>query len=707
MSPFYTLCTSPMTTGSSKPLLYFCFIPLFFFAHVSSSAIPSGNTSQYALVDVFHTTDSCYQDSVVKVKQADSSKISFFSTFTTTKECSARMHENDFPEKLPSCPPGLIDLEVTPDYVPKSQLSWPYANLHMSVTAHAPIDAVFLRLQCLSTSDGADVYCSDSKDMYINGVKEWPCRGIEFSNKVKFPAKFTYACFRLTPYSVYAINATVLPQKCRASTIITSPGFDVMFPEILVDPTAKNAPKDPLWAPTLALDFSEDNAIWVRYGTAPKAECDTIKVNVYKEHENDTTKISYLETLTVKCPEKAVKWENQAAGQYLLTAYASTRGCEFMCNSTSRGCTQCLRTHLNIRLHETRASIPWLAVQKFKDHSYEILITVLVLFGIFIIASLVGFAVYCYKKKKESEIVRDIQLRDFIKPMIVYADDSHLHTKCVTHLVEYLRKYANCDSIFDVEKLITLENVTPSRWLYDQLSSANKFIIVMSHCAELVLDTVASETHELANSRPFGDLFRPAIDAILSDVAANPSVTRKKYCIVRFSYAPPVPPNLALLGFPVFNLPTDFPHLTAFLHSLEYGERLNITQNIPPADMNTWRSAADEKAQFIINNPGWLKDRWKPKSDQQMMELKRKSPVVIQTEQDRIKASKKYNLLPPKQDIEDEEEEEQPTTSTVVVTESTFLIQPPKPRTEEEAESSSEDDEDEEDQGSDTIVAYN
>lgn len=49
----------------------------------------------------------------------------------------------------------------------------------------------------------------------------------------------------------------------------------------------------------------------------------------------------------------------------------------------------------------------------------------------------------------------------------------------------------------------------------DQISSLKKFIIVVSDCAEKILDTEASETHQLVQARPFADLFGPAMEMII------------------------------------------------------------------------------------------------------------------------------------------------------------------------------------------------
>lgn len=710
MSPLRTsnLCTFPMT-GSFTPLFYLYFISIHLLSHISAvpAATPTSvNASEYVLRDVFQNKDTCYQESFVYVKALDAGKSSLFSALTSTKDCSARLNEDVLPDKLPSCPPGLIDLEVMPMYVEKSQISYPYANLNISVMIHSSINTVAFRLQCLSAADGADVYCSDMKDMYINGVKEWPCRGIQLSSKVVYPMKFSYTCFRLTPHSVYAINATVLPQKCRVSTIFTSPSFDDFFPEMLVDPAVSQktiSSTDPFWSPTIAADFSDDYAIWIRLGKAPRAECDTININVYKEHEDN--KISFLKTLSVKCPENAVKWEDQDAGKYLLTAYVPIRGCKFFCDSKARGCSQCLRTHLNLVIKENRASLVWLAVQTFKDYSFEIFIALLILICIFILIALAILIAYYRKQKRDAARVREIQLQEFVKTMIVYADDNEHHTNCVTVLVDNLRHCANCDPVFDLEKLITAERIVPSRWLLDQLTTLPKFIIVVSDCAAKILDLEASETHHLIQSRPFADLFGPAIDIIIGDATRNPTTARKKYAIVRFNYSPQVPANLKALNLPTFYLPDQFGHLTAFIHDLEHADTLRITQNISDGRINDWKVAIARQVSYVEQNPDWLDSRWKQKDEQAMMSLKRESPVILKFEsnEDRIAASLKYNVLPPKADDEDEEESEASND------ENAFMIQPPRHESDEE---SSEDDvndeeEEEEEEGSNTIVAFN
>uniref|UniRef100_A0A1I7TSR3 SEFIR domain-containing protein n=1 Tax=Caenorhabditis tropicalis TaxID=1561998 RepID=A0A1I7TSR3_9PELO len=699
-------------TGSPTTLFYFFFLSSFLFSLLSSSAIPTTvstptNASEYILRNVFEHHDTCYDDSFVYVKASDASKSSLYSTYSTTRDCSGRLNNHDLPDKLPTCPPGLIDLDVMPLYVEKSQISYPYANLNISVKVHSSFDTVAFRLQCLYASDGQDVYCSDSKDMYINGIKEWPCRGLHVSSKVKYPVKFSYTCFRLTSYSTYVINATVLPQKCRISTIITSPSFSHLFPDLIVNQSVSQKiihTTDPLWAPTLAADFSDDNAIWLRVGKAPRAECDTIKVNVYKEHADDSEKVSFLETFTVKCPDNAVKWEDLSSGKYLLTAYVPIRGCKFFCEKQARGCTQCLRTHLNLVVHETRASLQWRAVQKFKDYQFEIFIVTVVLVGIFVTIMIIVLVVYIRKKMKEAEETRNIQLKDFVNTMIVYADDNKPHTECVTFLVDNLRNGANIRPVFDVEELITSENVVPSRWLIDQLSTLTKFVIVMSDCAVRILDAEESKTHYLIKARPFDDLFSPAIDFIIENVTRDPAAGRKKYAIVRFNYSPPVPANLSVLNLPTYNLPEQFGHLTAFLHDLDLADNVVITNNMSQERLTVWRATFGRVETYHNENPTWISKRWIPKENRDTLVVKRDQPATqkYQTDKDRIAASERLHLLPPtgvRHDDEDDSPEEEK--------EETIVIAGPRSREipDESDDDDNDDDDDEDEEGSATIVA--
>lgn len=720
--------TNFLTSTSCTTLYLYSFL---LFSVTPSVSLPAAefNASDYVLRNVFEHQDQCYKDSFVYVKESDAEKSSLFTTFSTTKECTQQLREHDLPEKLPTCPPGLIDLQVLPAYVGVSRLSWPHADLNISVTAHASVDTIAFRLHCLHASDGSDVYCSDLKDMYINGVKEWPCRAIKLSSKVQYPARFSYSCFRLTSYSIYAINATVLPQKCRVTTIVTAPRFDELFPEILVDPKISQEEiieKDPYWAPMIAADFSDDNVIWLRFGKAPRAECDKIIVYVYKEHEKDGSgveKISLLKELSVECPENAIRWENQKAGKYLLTAYAPIRGCKYFCEPNERGCSLCPRTDLHLEVHETRASLRWLAMQTVFDYSTEVFVTVAVVGGTACIVVIVFVIFALWKKRREANQVQNIQLTEFVDVMILYADDTELHTTCVKHLVENLRNCSTCEPVFDLERLITAENVVPSRWLIQQLSTLQKFIIVISDCAVKILNSDASETHHLVQARPFGDLFGPAMDIIIADAAKNQEQARQKYAVVRFECSPPVPAALALLRLPTFILPQDFCRLTAFLHNLEYGDSVIITQNISKCRIDDWTGAINRVLEYMEQNPSWIDTRWKHKDfqKQEVMSLKQEAPHTLSyaTDDDRIAASERLNLLPPKADEEggEEEEEQRDPTKTVqhdvpgTSDETEFLLRPPndfgvsdsEPEEDEEEEEVVEDEE--KDQEVDTIVA--
>ncbi|UMM18862.1 hypothetical protein L5515_014735 [Caenorhabditis briggsae] len=716
MSPFsVTNFRTFLPTGCPTNLLYFYSISFLITTSSLVYSLPATssarNASDYVLRNIFENQDQCYKDSFVYVKDVDAGKSKLFTTYPTTKECSNRLKLNDLPDKLPTCPPGLVDLEVIPAYFGLSQLSYPYANLNISVMAHSPVDTIAFRLHCLHASDGSDVYCSDLKDMYINGVKEWPCRAIQLSTKVQYPARFSYACFRLTSYSVYAINATVLPQKCRVTTIVTAPRFEELYPDMLVDPSISKkeiATKDPFWAPMIAVDFSDENAIWIRLGKAPRAECDTINVNVYKEHDDDSEKVNFVAALSIKCPETAIKWENQKAGKYLLSAYVLIRGCKFICEPNARGCTQCFRTHLNLVIHETRASLTWLTVQKIKDYGLEIFLAIVSILSIGCVVVIVAVIVFLHKKRQEANRVQEIRLSDFVKTMLVYADDSELHTNCVKHLVDNLRHCSTVEPIFDLEKLITAEQVVPSRWLIEQLSTLQKFIIVISDCAVRILDSEASETHHLVQSRPFSDLFGPAMDIIIGvkkDATRRPEEARKKYAIARFEISPEVPANLAILRLPTFILPKDFSRLTAFLHSLDYGETFNITSNISKCRLDDWALAIYRTTIFTRENPNWIDTRWKPKDEQDVMNLKRETPVTFtySNEEGRIAASKKFNLIPPKEGSEVDEVEEGEISqkeASAPDDETAFLIKPPALD-----DISDSDEDEEEDQGSNTIVA--
>ncbi|CAI2346750.1 unnamed protein product [Caenorhabditis sp. 36 PRJEB53466] len=638
--------------------LYLHSFLLFFLVPTTSSVALS---AEYVLRNVFQHKDQCYKDSFVYIPAVSTQK-SPFHTFSTTKECAQRLREEDLPAKLPNCPPGLLDLQLRPVYVAKSQISYPYANLNISVTAHASVETVAFRLQCLSTSDGSDVYCSNSKAMFIDGVKEWPCRAIRLSPEVQYPVRFSYSCFRLTSHSIYAINATVLPQKCRASVIVTAPNFEDLFPQALVDPAdEKDVHTDPFWAPMLSVDLSDEHGVWIRLGKAEHAKCDRMAVNVYKEYSNDSQKVSFLETLEMKCPTDSVKLENLAAGRYLLTAYVPIRGCKFICEPADRTCRQCLRTHLNLEIPENRASIGWLAVQKMKDLSFEIFVASLLILFLLVTVMIGGLLVAIYRRRRDSKRVREIQLSTYVKTMIVYVDDNEEHTNCVRVMVDCLRHCATCEPVFDLEKLITAEQLVPSRWLVDQMSSLPKFVIVISPCAEKILDTRAAETHRLVQTRPFPDLFGPAIEMIIRDVTLHSPEARQKYVIVRFSYSPPVPPNLAVLNLPVYNLPEQFGHLTAFLHDLEDVEQMNISQNLSRGRLNDWETAVRQQVLFCEQHPNWLETRWRPKDDQQAeIQFSEQSPTfrAIQTHQDRLEAARKFNIEPPREDSDDEPAEQ-------------------------------------------------
>lgn len=732
----------PATSCTVTSLFYFYSILTFSISPSVSlpTATPPGfNASDYVLRNVFEHQDLCYSGSFVYVKESDAEKSSLFTTYSTTKECAQRLKEHDLPDKLPTCPPGLIDLKVVPAYVPVSQISWPYANLNISVTAHAPVETIAFRLHCLHASDGSDVYCSDSKDMYINGVKEWPCRGIDLSSKVKYPARFSYVCFRLTSYSTYAINATVLPQKCRVTTIVTAPRFDELYPDMLVDFSISHKEiieKDPFWAPMIAADFSDDNAIWLRFGKAPRAECDKIVVYVYKEHEKDSSgvgKVTFLKELSVKCSEDSIRWENQKAGKYVVTAFVPIRGCKYFCEPNARGCRLCLRTDLHLEISETRASLPWLALQTVKDYSKELFIAVAVILGISTVVIIVFFGYFLYKRRKEANTVQQIQLTEFVKVMVVYADDNDWQTNCVKHLVRNLRNSSSCEPIFDLEQLITAEPVVPSRWLIEQLSTLNKFIIVLSECAVKILDIDASETHQLVQNRPFADTFGPAMSIIIGEATRNQEQARKKYAIVRFENSPVVPNHLGLLRLPVFILPNDFSRLTAFLHNYDYGDNVNITQNISQCRIDDWNSAVARAVNYTSENPNWINDRWKPKDfqEQDVMSLKRESPITFPctTDLERTEASERLNLLPPQANREAEEadDEEEAHTQTAQTSqtvqsvhsvhdepgtsdETAFLLRPPDEfevsdsEVEEDEVEGEENEEEVQDEASETIV---
>lgn len=214
---------------------------------------------------------------------------------------------------------------------------------------------------------------------------------------------------------------------------------------------------EPFWSPLLSVDVSDPSGVWIRFGKADLARCDKMMVNIYKESKTDSSKVIFVKTLEVKCPDDAVKWENLLAGRYLLTAYVPIRGCKFMCEPDERRCEQCLRTHLNVYIEDDKASLYWIALQTFNDSSSEILIAAIIVAVIVIVSMLIWLCMYLYKNYKEAQQTRSIPLKNFVKTMVVYADDHASHLKVIRLFVECLRNCATCDPIYDVEKLLTLE----------------------------------------------------------------------------------------------------------------------------------------------------------------------------------------------------------------------------------------------------------
>uniref|UniRef100_A0A8R1DFE4 SEFIR domain-containing protein n=1 Tax=Caenorhabditis japonica TaxID=281687 RepID=A0A8R1DFE4_CAEJA len=187
------------------------------------------------------------------------------------------------------------------------------------------------------------------------------------------------------------------------------------------------------------------------------------------------------------------------------------------------------------------------------------------------------------------------------------------------------------------------------------------------------------------------------MEMIIRDATHNLIASKRKYCIVRLPYSPEVPANLAVLNFPVFNLPDQFGQLTAFLHDFENIDQLNISQPLSQSRMTSFREAVRLQMTFFEQNPDWLDTRWRPIDEPAIPQIReQRLPVEISTDEDRIAAAKLYGIDPPRADSEDEE------TGVGPSNERQFMLHPPanEPDTDTDNDdlSTSEDEIDDEDE---------
>ncbi|CAB3405114.1 unnamed protein product [Caenorhabditis bovis] len=597
------------------------------------------------LSNIFDNPDECYNGSLIAYPTDD---YDIYTVYEETSTCIRAFHrEKEEPSR--KCPPHLMDFDVQPI------LKWredarnvEYVALKVMITSHYRVSSIFYRYECVFAQDGADVYCSTPVR------KNPPCRGLNIDSNatmVGTPIRLAYNCFVMTAYSVYRLNATIFPQNCKVSLKVTMPQIRHLFPKGSIQKS-----DELVWAPGLIVDETDDDAIVIRAFKEKEAPCDTIDVNIY-QHTNGSYK--FINEYVLECPNlEAIRWENAREGDYIIFASVPLAGCQFSCHDVKTPCVQCVRSQMHITVPFDRRAMIWKLRDTVVDHSLEILVCIAL---ILLLIAVAVSAALLFKWYRDSRIVREIEMDEFVKTMILYSDDCTQHTECVTAAIDCLRGAGKVNALFDVDFIAEL-GFQPFRWICTAFVEAQKHLIFVSPCTSKYFDADFIAGHQLQQTRPLPDLFRLSIDMIVRECGLNPQLARKRFCIVTFPYFTEIPEQLRTLGLPVFKIPQEFALLTVFLHSFKNAERSNWSIIIPDELSERLDARIEEMRKFCADNPGWQESRWvrreeiAPISIGPPPQMEAGRPADL-TDEDRIRISNELGLLPPDSSSEDSESE--------------------------------------------------
>uniref|UniRef100_A0A915DY58 Uncharacterized protein n=1 Tax=Ditylenchus dipsaci TaxID=166011 RepID=A0A915DY58_9BILA len=304
-----------------------------------------------------------------------------------TKQCYDDFSENVAQtEPIDSCSPGDLEVLLYPHSVlPVGTNISPHATLNITITAFVPVEKLFIQFHCLHAPDAEDVYCHDHERQIARwGKMVWPCRelqlakysGTSTSTALNFttPLRLTYNCFRLFSLSHYEVNITTWPKPCRMSFIATIPVIQHLEPRVREFIDFKGDEKLPLsaqpnWSPLLYVDVSSTDGVWIRFepiAWISQTFHNYISIVIFERSPVDE-KTHMLLAKKIGLSQNGFRWENVAAGEYLVYAFVEKINCQLSCESSSftensglsGGCKICPHTSINFTLVEDRFTPEW------------------------------------------------------------------------------------------------------------------------------------------------------------------------------------------------------------------------------------------------------------------------------------------------------------------------------------------------------------
>uniref|UniRef100_A0A7I5E6Y3 SEFIR domain-containing protein n=1 Tax=Haemonchus contortus TaxID=6289 RepID=A0A7I5E6Y3_HAECO len=608
----------------------------------------------------FSTPDRCYNSTRVNVDKNISTSESVYRIIGNSQSC-AEIYNKSSPlgpdYDYPVCPTGLVSVSVTPTVRIENNNLLPHIELNISATVYDNANSVFIRLQCLHAPDAEDIYCHDAARMSFKGKWLWPCRAIIFDEgeDVSAPFTFGYSCFRMFGLSQYMVNVTIFPQQCRSSLLVTSPSDSQLSPEIGTFYANKNI-STPDWSPLLIVDFGDEDGLWLRVEGPSSSHARVITVSIFERHVDGV--LRPLQSVNVVHPSTGFKWRNVAKGEYVVYAHIPRHDCMLICDNvptSSVPCRLCAHTAINFSLPADRASLSWKGLRRMRDSSSFILFALAcVLLGV-ALCSMFYLLVLRRRVRRTPAEVRDIELQ--VKPLVLLLtpDDCGEYSAVVLALSRVLEEHAKVTVLLDHHEMSN-SVVRPYRWLLDSICRASKVLIVISPCSQLVLDG-----QNLRQRRPFPDLFVPAINMIIKECTEAAPVN--KYIICRLPFSPTTPSQLAILGLPEVEVPSNFARLTALIHSIDDACDHRVPSNCPAVD--EFNDAVETMMALIQRNPDWMQQRIctedaNVESSGDLNEIPKGELTRLITNDEREKAAEIFGVLPPEPNEVDEANAEFP-----------------------------------------------
>ncbi|KAK6027805.1 SEFIR domain protein, partial [Ostertagia ostertagi] len=395
----------------------------------------------------------------------------------------------------------------------------------------------------------------------------------------------------------------------------------------------------PDWSPLLIVDFGDEDGLWLRVEGPPSSQARIITVSIFERHLDSV--LRPLQSVNVIHPSTGFKWRNVAKGSYVVYAYIPRHDCLLICDDvpiSSVPCRLCAHTVINFTLPTDRASLSWKGLRRMRDSSSSILYALAcILFGVASCSMLYLFVLR--RRARHTPVqVREIELQEKPLVLILSPDDCAEHSAVILALSRVLEKHAEVTVLLDHHEMSS-SVVRPYRWLVDSICRASRVLIVISPCSQLVLDG-----QNLRQRRPFPDLFVPAINMIIRECTRT---ALKKYIICRLPYSPASPNQLSMLGLPEVEVPTDFPRLTALIHSIDgvYDHRI-------PCDctaLDEFNCAVEAMIALMQKDVTWMERRICAESSVDVVEIPEGDVVRLKTDHERERAAEMFGLLPPEE----------------------------------------------------------